>query len=94
VSELTHGHTRWCAAVPGQGEKTGRLDLPPTRASDRRLSARWPPGAFEGARQRALEVDASNVRTVQHVLERAAEVLPLRVARSAQELGVHQEARP
>ncbi|HLH68527.1 MAG TPA: hypothetical protein VKY90_05745 [Candidatus Dormibacteraeota bacterium] len=41
-----------------------------------------------------MEVDASNVRTVQHVLERAAEVLPLRVARSAQELGVHQEARP
>jgi len=69
------------------------------------LVRRYGPERVEQACQRALEVDAVNVRTVQRVLERAAEesatttpaladVLPLRFARSPQEFGVHQEARP
>ena len=69
------------------------------------LVRRYGQDRVEQACQRALEVDAINVRTVQRVLERAAEqaqteaapvadVLPLRFARSPQEFGVHQEARP
>jgi hypothetical protein len=68
------------------------------------LVRRYGPERVEQACQRALEVDAVNVRTVQRVLERAAEesattapaladVLALRFARSPQEFGVHQEAR-
>lgn len=69
------------------------------------LVRRYGSDRVEHACRRALEVDAVNVRTVQRVLERAteesvtttpplADVLPLRFARSPQEFGVHQEARP
>jgi hypothetical protein len=67
-------------------------------------SGPWHPLVVQPTGQ-ALEVDAINVRTVQRVLERAAEeagaaappladVLPLRFARSAQEFGVLEETRP
>jgi transposase len=69
------------------------------------LVRRYGAGRVGQACQRALEVDAINVRTVQRVLERAAEqtetttapvadVLPLRFARSPREFGVLEEARP
>jgi transposase len=69
------------------------------------LVRRYGQDRVERACKRALDIDAINVRTVQRVLERAAEesptttspladVLPLRFARSPQEFGVHQEARP
>ena len=66
------------------------------------LVRRYGQDRLEQACQRALEVDAINVRTVQRVLERAAEesatttapfadLLPLRFARSPQEFAVLQE---
>jgi len=70
------------------------------------LVRRYGPDRTEQACQRALELDVINVRTVQRVLERAAEeaaaaprsfadnVLPLRFARSPEEFGVQKGGRP